>query len=258
MFQTVRLGRLLGVEVFLHWTLWPLLLYLLLTAMIAGGWAAIATTFSLLFILFSSVLLHELGHALAAESVAIKTKDIVLLPVGGVARFNVHEIPPRKELWIASAGPLANLAIAVMTLLAAMLFANDPIQLDVLPNPTVWGQIIQLNLILALSNLIPALPLDGGRMFRAVVAMRKGNLVGTQMAARVSRWMGIAMILVAPFTSWLLVLLGLFIILGSLKELFMARFREVLQGDKYGRSTVWSNESTSGQTFPDEPFPKLE
>ncbi len=248
MFQTFRLGRIFGTDVFWHWTMWPLLLYLLFGALLAGGWNAIATTLVLFLTLFFSVLVHELGHALAAQSVNIKTRDIILLPIGGVARFDTVTLPARKELWIASAGPLANLVLALLIYGSALLIGTE-IDVHNWPATTASSQLIQINLILGLSNLLPALPLDGGRIMRAVLAIRKGDMAGTILAARVSRWVGFAMMITAPFLSWWLLLLGLFIVVGSIKEMFTARFKSIFDERMRGTTTSGNPWTTTSSEY---------
>ncbi len=230
MFQTIRLGKFFGIDLFAHWTLWPLLIYMLVGQLFVSGLAGVLAVLGLLIVLFVSVYLHELGHALTAMRLGIRTRDIILLPVGGVARFEQAVFGPRTELLISSAGPLVNLLIAIGGMLPLAIAGNlSSIGTVSIFSSSLFAQIVQINLILGISNLLPALPLDGGRMLRAVLSMRSSHLLATQKAAKVSRYIGFGLILLGPIVSWMFVLLGIFIILSSLQELWSARFRDVLE-----------------------------
>lgn len=225
MFQTFKLARLFGVDIYLHWTLWPLLIWLFVTSLFSGGGVALVSTFTVIAVLFASVLVHELGHSLAARSVNVRTKDIVLMPVGGIARLEGAPFLPNKELWISFAGPAVNLLIACSLLPFSHVGTSGLFDLKSLYELTLVDQIIVLNFILGVSNLLPALPLDGGRVFRSIVAMKYGHLAATQTAARLSRWIGVLIIGFAAFNGWFLLGLafGLYLIFASTQELWFAR-----------------------------------
>lgn len=252
MFHTVKLARLFGVDIYLHWTLWPILIYFVLSSFYFGGVPALLSTLSVVAVLFASVLLHELGHSLAARSVDVRTRDILLMPVGGIARLEGAPFPPKKELWITAAGPLVNLAIAVIAWPLSKLLINDANDLSKLYQYTLLDQILVINLVLGISNLIPAIPLDGGRVFRSIVAMRKGHLAATKIAARLSRWVGLLMIVCSLFTPWWLpcIAFGIYLIFASTQELLLARLGAVRQAtSESGNWPDYFNPSAESKPF---------
>jgi stage IV sporulation protein FB len=152
--------------------------------------SGIAVVFGLGFALaiFACVLLHEFGHALVARRFGIGTRRITLLPIGGVAELERNPSDPRAEMWIAAAGPAVNLAIAAILSLIGLTtgaFASGGIA------TLVFNGLVGANLMLALFNLIPAFPMDGGRVFRAWAQRRYGRLRATRMAARLGRWLAV-------------------------------------------------------------------
>jgi stage IV sporulation protein FB len=197
---------------------------------------------TLFAILFASVLVHELGHSMAANSVDVRTKDIVLMPVGGVARLEGAPFVPKKELWISAAGPLVNLIIAGILWPFSNLQLGNLAELNELFDHALIDQIVLINLVLGLSNLLPAFPLDGGRIYRAILAMRLGHLSATQSAARLSRWTGLLLIVLAPFLGWSLVCFafGIYLIFASTQELWFARLGAARQSAS-GTGTDWSD-----------------
>jgi Zn-dependent protease len=189
-----HLGRILGIPTRIHASFALLLLWVGVTTWQAAHSGA-AVVFGLGFALaiFACVLLHEFGHALVARRFGIETRRITLLPIGGVAELERSPTDPRAEMWIAAAGPAVNLAIAAVLSLVGFTtgaFAGAGIAAVVF-NGLVWA-----NLMLAVFNLIPAFPMDGGRVFRAWAQRRYGRVRATRMAARLGRW------LAAGFGVW--------------------------------------------------------
>lgn len=230
MFKTVRLGRLFGTDVFAHWTLWPLFAYLLVIGLLTGGLNGFWLTAQLLISLFLAVYLHELAHAIVAGLRGIRTRDIILLPIGGVARLQHPQIASHVELQIAAAGPLANIAIAGLSIIPLLVQGNAG---DIFGRWFASGWLVswvQINLILGVGNLLPALPLDGGRVLRAILTMRNGYLPATAAVVRITRYVGLAMLLLAPFVNLLLLLFGVFLLLVSVQEMLSARIRDLASG----------------------------
>lgn len=182
-----KLGRLGGVDLYLHWTLAFLLLWVGIDGFAAGaGLLGVSLSLVSVALLFGLVVMHEFAHAWAARAVGIGTHSITLLPIGGVAQLAGSPQKPRHELLIAAAGPASNLALAaVLWPLAAA--ATSPLA------QVLLGYLISANLMLALFNLLPAFPMDGGRMLRAALAERGGGLWATHVATRVS--MGVAILM---------------------------------------------------------------
>jgi Zn-dependent protease len=174
-----KLGRVAGIDVFLHPTFLLLLLYV---GMMQGGIGSVL----LVSAVFGCVLLHELGHALMARRFGIETEDITLLPIGGLARLRRMPRAPGAELLIALAGPAVNVVIVAALVAARSLgLFGSPWS----PNPLggYAEALIGINLVLALFNMIPAFPMDGGRVLRALLSGWLGRVRATQIAATIGR-----------------------------------------------------------------------
>jgi stage IV sporulation protein FB len=237
-----RIGRAFGIPLFLHPTFLLLPAYL---ALANGGLdhpGLALFVIVLIVTLFGCVLLHELGHALMARYFGIATRDITIYPIGGVARLEKMSERPSEELLIAIAGPAVNLAILI--LLAPLLFFLF-LRLSLLPpaaamqgglsleygwTPLLFQFVAALmwgNGILFLFNLIPAFPMDGGRVLRALLALGLGQLRATAIAARVGLVLSLLLGLVALWTGQMLLLLvSLFVAFAGQAELVALQRRE--------------------------------
>jgi Zn-dependent protease len=187
-----KLCRVAGIDIYVHPTF---LLVLLFPGVLSGG----ALTLLLLMAVFGCVLLHELGHALTARQFGIGTTDITLYPIGGVARLQRMPRAAGAELLIALAGPAVNLAIAAVLLgLGALgLPALSGSMLVVL----FIEELMLINLGLALFNLVPAFPMDGGRVLRALLSGWMGRARATMTAARLGRILAVVFGIVAPIAT---------------------------------------------------------
>jgi Zn-dependent protease len=179
---------------------------------------------SLVVLLFGSVLLHELGHALTARRFGIHTQDIILTPLGGMARVLSMPRNPKQEIAIAIAGPIVSISLAGLAFLASF-----PLVFFPFAPPIVHEAVLILfwtNLMLALFNLVPALPMDGGRVLRGILALKRDHLTATRIAARVGRILavvgGIYAIANGNFT---LGLIAVFIYITAGSEVRMAEYR---------------------------------
>ncbi len=178
------LGRLFGSDVRVHATFFLLLAWIAAGAWIAGGPAAAAGNLAFVLALFACVLAHEFGHALMARRFGIATPDITLLPIGGLARLERMPDRPGQEIAVALAGPAVNVGIwAVLTLLLGaetevtrLLALDDPAQ-------GFLARLAAVNLFLVVFNLIPAFPMDGGRVLRAVLSLAMSRVSATRIAA---------------------------------------------------------------------------
>jgi stage IV sporulation protein FB len=181
-------------------------------------------------LLFLCVLLHEFGHVFAARRYGVQTPDITLLPIGGVARLERIPEKPSQELVVALAGPAVNLVIAAVLYLALDGFL--PLESMEVQNPGVdlLARLASVNLFLALFNLIPAFPMDGGRVLRALLAARLGYGRGTQMAASVGQAFAIGLGLLGLFGNPLLIFIALFVYLGAASEAHAVQMREITRG----------------------------
>ena len=182
-----KLGTVAGSEIRVHVTFFILLLWIALAHMQDGAQAAIANV-AFIVAVFACVTLHELGHALAARRYGIKTPDITLLPIGGLARLERFPEKPIEEVVIAIAGPLVNVAIALVLIL--ILGARpDLATVGSIENPAAGflSRLAAVNVFLVVFNMIPAFPMDGGRVFRALLAMKTGREKATRIAATVGQ-----------------------------------------------------------------------
>ncbi|MGD0133435.1 MAG: site-2 protease family protein [Bryobacteraceae bacterium] len=221
--------RLLGVPIRLHFTFVLLLIGLVVIGLSSNQSPGNYTLFVLAVI--ASVLLHELGHALVSSHYRIRTIEIVMYPIGGVARL---ERPPKpwEEFWIALTGPAVNLAIAA-SIFALLYSEKRPINLFALVQPSdvnLADRIALANLILAGFNLLPAFPMDGGRMLRAVLSRMKSEYEATRIATWSGRMLAISMGLYGFINMPMLAFVAFFIYLGAANEGAASRGRSLTQG----------------------------
>lgn len=221
--------RIFGVPVRFHFT-FVLLVVFLIAVGLEGPSGAEAAIYVLA--LFASVLLHELGHALVSRRYGIGTEEIVMFPIGGVARLERNP-KPREELWIALAGPVVNIIIAA-ALLGTAAALNGTIDVEKIfarKSGDLIGQIAAGNIVLALFNLLPAFPMDGGRILRAMLALKKGETAATETAARAGRVLAILMGLYGLVSAnFLLVFVAFFVYLGAVQENAAVIGRALLEG----------------------------
>lgn len=215
-----HLGRILGIPTRIHASFALLLAWVGISYwQSAHSGAAVLFGLGLSLAIFACVLLHEFGHALVARHFGIGTRRITLLPIGGVAELERSPSEPRAEMWIAAAGPAVNLAIAALLSLIALttgLFASSGI------GALLLNGLIGANLMLALFNLIPAFPMDGGRVFRAWAQRRYGRVRATQIAAKLGRWLAAGFGAWGLFGgNWVLVLVAAFVWFAAGRELAM-------------------------------------
>jgi Zn-dependent protease/CBS domain-containing protein len=227
-----KLSQLAGIDIRIHAT------FLLLLGWIAASYWATgkgleAMLAGIVFItaLFACVVLHELGHALAARKFGIRTTDITLLPIGGLARLERMPEEPRQELWIVLGGPAVNVAIA--SVLYAWLSINhewEPlVYLKVATGPFV-ERLFFANVSLALFNLIPAFPMDGGRVLRALLASRMPYPKATQIAASVGQGLALIFGVIGLFTNPMLLLIAVFVWVGASQESGAVQVKSALSG----------------------------
>ena len=210
--------RVFGVPVRLHFTFVLLVIFLIVVG--AGGGQSMLAGAIYLIALFASVLLHELGHVAVSKRYGISTIEIVMFPIGGLARL--ERLPkPHEELWIALAGPAVNVLIAA-GLFAWLGWANDIRTVSELLVPTDRNLLHRIafgNLILAAFNMLPAFPMDGGRVLRALLARYKGEAKATAMAAGAGQAFAILMGLLGLLAgNFMLVFIALFVYLGASQE----------------------------------------
>src|SRR5919199_1705664 len=193
-----RIGRVFGIDIKVHWTFFLLLLFFAFVGFQGSGRIAGAlVTTVVIVVLFFCVLLHELGHSLVAQRLGIEIPDITLLPVGGIARLKSLPDRPADEVKIAVAGPLVNVVLAPIFFgVAFLLGANAAAPSSPFAGLGSVGQFFAylgwLNIALAVFNLIPAFPMDGGRVLRGLLATRLGPVRATDVASVVGQFFAIA------------------------------------------------------------------
>jgi stage IV sporulation protein FB len=213
-----RIARVAGTDIKLHLTFLAFVAWVGWGAYSAQGPAAAASILLFIAAVFVCILLHEFGHILTARRFGVRTPDVILLPIGGVARLERMPTVPRQELLIALGGPAVTLAI-VAVLYAVLRARGDAASVLTwtMQDLSVAG-VMQLNLWLLAFNMIPAFPMDGGRVLRALLAMRLGLERATRIAAGVGQVLAVAMGTYAVFGgrwNWLLVLIAVFIFFGA-------------------------------------------
>ncbi len=221
---SLRVGTIAGIEIRIHATFLLLVALVALAATETEG-PTLASSMGWLVAVFACVVAHELGHSLVARRSGIETVEIELLPIGGISKLARSPEDPRVELRIAIAGPIVSVALGMVFALAAVAAG-----VEMWP-PTLYGggfiaRLAWVNLVLAAFNLLPALPLDGGRVLRAMLEQHTDRERATRLAARVARVVAIAMIAVGFLLNVWLVLIGAFVYFASSAEEKAARIHE--------------------------------
>lgn len=232
---SLKLGTVAGIKIYMHWTFLILLgwVFFLHFGPSRDLWLALQGVVFILA-LFGCVVLHELGHALTAKRYQIRTRDITLLPIGGVARLERMPRDPRQELWVALAGPAVNVVIAAL-LFAALALSGSAVGSDALvPGGGFWVQLMWVNLFLVAFNMLPAFPMDGGRVLRALLARKLDYARATVVAARIGQAMAVVFGLAGLFVAGnpFLLLIALFVFFGAQAEAQMVQVSTSLNGLK--------------------------
>jgi Zn-dependent protease len=227
-----KLGRFAGIDVFVHAT------FLLLIGWVGyshwlerQNWNDVLTGILFILALFLCVVLHEYGHALTARRYGIKTRDITLYPIGGVARLERMPEKPIEELWVALMGPAVNVVIAVL-LFAYLLVTNGLVPLTDLTvsSGSFVERLMMVNISLVLFNLIPAFPMDGGRVLRALLAMRMDYVRATQVAAVIGQGLALVFGFIGLFSNPFLLFIALFVWIGASQESSVAQVKNSVSG----------------------------
>jgi Zn-dependent protease len=229
---TFGLGRIAGLEIRIHLTFLILLAWVGMGAWSTGHSAVgVITEVSSVLLLFAGVVLHEMGHALVARRRGIGTRDITLLPIGGVARLDRIPERPRDEIVIAIAGPAVSFAIA-LALWALVAASGQALSLRVAlgPDGSLLQRVAAQNLLLGLFNLLPAFPMDGGRVLRAGLVARAGPLQATRIAAGIGRVLATGLGLIGLMGNPFLMVIALFLWVGGGLELAETETRHLISG----------------------------
>jgi len=247
-----RIGKLAGVDLYVHATFLLIIGWVGLSAWLqARTGEAVLASIGFTLALFLCVILHEYGHALTARRYGIKTRDITLLPIGGLARLERMPDKPMQEFWVAVAGPAVNVALAAgigLTLVAA----GGELSFGALSTTTggFLQRLLSVNLFLVAFNLIPAFPMDGGRVLRALLATRLEYTRATSLAASLGQGIALLFGLIGLFSNPFLVFIALFVWIGAAQEASMVQMRTALGGIPVSRAMVTEFERLS----PDDPI----
>lgn len=233
--RSLKIGSVAGIGLYLHWTFGLLLLGVPALYLWQGHTprSALLGT-GVMLAVFVCVILHELGHALTARRFSVPTRDITLYPLGGIARLERIPEEPMKEFWIALAGPAVNVGIAagLAALIAGTGASFVPRALFGMAalGQNVPATLLWMNLALAGFNLLPAFPMDGGRVLRALLATRLSYVRATQIAANIGQGMALLFALLGLFGNIVLIFIAIFVYLGARQERQQATFRSATQG----------------------------
>jgi Zn-dependent protease len=231
MLRSWRVGRFFGIDVFFHWSFWALpVIHILLTGSYSLKAAAFAVAFTL--VMATCIVMHEFGHVLTARGFGIATRDIILTPLGGLARLERMTENPFEEILIALAGPAVNVVIVVL-MFPLLIWLGIPVGVqkggitDFLQ--FIWAVWFS-NLLLVGFNMIPAFPLDGGRVFRAFLAFFTDRLTATKLAVYIG--MGIAALMVIgglaqPQFIMVVPIAGFIVMAGQLELMMLKRSEEI-------------------------------
>jgi len=248
-----QLGTIAGISIRAHVTLLVLLAWLVATAPFHGhAWLQALLQVILVIAVFATIVVHELGHALVARRFGCATREILLLPIGGIARMDRIPERPLYELLVAVAGPAVNIVLAAV--LGATLAATGA-SFAMAQATTMGGLVAQLmwvNIGLAVFNLIPAFPMDGGRVFRALLAFRMGRERATAVAAMASKVFAALFVLFGIGGNLMLCLIGVFVWFTAQQEAANVALSKLLARGTVADAMLWSPHSVDVDESVDE------
>jgi Zn-dependent protease/CBS domain-containing protein len=216
---SVNIGSIAGTAIRIHVTFLLFLIWIFAAGWASGGIEDALNSLIFMVLLFACVVAHEFGHIFTARAFGVATPDVTLLPIGGVARLERIPEKPSEEFLVAIAGPLVNVAIAIV------LIAVTPTHLSAehfaameSPKVSMIDRLAEVNLFLAVFNLIPAFPMDGGRVLRALLAIRLGHVRATEIAATIGQWTAFALGFIGLFYNPMLIFIAIFVYLAAASE----------------------------------------
>lgn len=245
MLGSVQIAKVANIPVKIHWSFLLLFVYVYYVGTQSGmDLEGILWMGLLVLAVFFCVVLHEYGHALTARRYGVITQDILLTPIGGIARLESLPEKPRQEFFIAIAGPAVNFAIALLLSLLIWTVLPQkfiPIgdEMTIIKHPSNFPILLfWLNITLALFNLLPAFPMDGGRILRALLAIRYSRTKATRIASFIGQAIAVGFFILAIFQShFTLGLIGVFIFVTALSEFKTVQMQEYLSKFTIGEIT---------------------
>jgi stage IV sporulation protein FB len=228
---SLNIGTIAGTAVRVHVTFLLFLGWIFGASWIVGGPEAAWQGLAFLVLLFACVVAHEFGHIFTARAFGVSTPDVTLLPIGGVARLERIPEEPYEEFLVAIAGPLVNVAIAI----ALILIAGANVSMGDLyavesPKASMVDRLAAVNLFLAVFNMIPAFPMDGGRVLRALLASRMGYVRATEIAAFIGQGVAFALGFIGLLSNPMLIFIAIFVYLAASSEAHMVAIRAMARG----------------------------
>jgi len=249
--SSIRMGKIFGIEFHIHVTFFLLLLFVFVSVLNEQGLRAAFSATLFICAIFVCVLIHEIGHSLIARRFGKETKSITLLPIGGMAAM--EEIPqrPLQEIAMAIIGPMINLAIAgvLYTIVGRWTGVSIPGLYPASVRSFVGG-LIGVNISLAIFNMLPAFPMDGGRVFRGLLALKMDYVRATSVAVSVGQALAVVLVFIGVFFNLWLALIGLFLYIGAGSEKQQVIVRSMLH--KVPVAEVMTTDFRS--LHPDEPI----
>lgn len=251
---SIRLGTIGGIAIYVHAT------FLFIIAFVAvqhwqidGSWSSAVRGALFILAVFGCVVLHELGHALAAKRYGIRTRNITLLPIGGLAQLERMPEKPMQELVVALAGPAVNVIIAIALGVSILLFdaAQEWSTLEI-ARGSFLERLLVVNLFLIVFNMLPAFPMDGGRALRAILAMRMAYGRATQIAAQLGQGMALLFGLIGIFFNPFLIFIALFVWIGAGQEASATLTRIALEGEPVQNAMITEFQTISPEDALDE------
>lgn len=236
---SISLGRIAGTEVRIHLTFFLLLGWFGLVAGAQGGASAAAASIIFIAAIFACVLAHEFGHVLMARRFGIGTRDIILLPIGGVASIERMPDNPTQELLIALAGPAVNVVIAlVLIVVFGASIAPGESDPAALQNIDFVSRLALINIVLVVFNLLPAFPMDGGRALKALLSYKLDKVTATRIAARIGQAAAFGLGFLGLFGNPLLIFIALFVFLAASHETYAVELGEATQRASMRDATI--------------------
>ena len=250
---SLNIGKVAGTVVRVHLTFLLFLAWIFAASYASGGAATAWDSVLFMVLLFLCVLLHEFGHIFTARAFGVPTPYVTLLPIGGVAQLERIPEEPWEEFLIAIAGPLVNVAITIVlvgvagaTLQSAAVVGIDNMQIPLI------NRLAAVNLFLALFNMIPAFPMDGGRVLRALLATRFGYVRATEIAASIGQFTAFVLGFIGLMYNPILIFIAIFVYLAASSEAHMVALRAASRGVPVSHAMVTHFQTLSPQAHLDE------
>src|SRR6266567_2026351 len=239
MLWSINIGSIAGTAIRVHVTFVLFLAWIAISSWVTAGPAAAWTSIAFMLLLFACVLAHEFGHIFVARYFGVTTPTVTLLPIGGVAQLERIPEKPSEEFLVAIAGPLVNVVIAVVliVLFGASLDASSLAGVDK-STVSMLDRLAAVNLFLVVFNLIPAFPMDGGRVLRAILASRLGYARATEIAASIGQFVAFGLGFLGLFGNPLLIFIAIFVYLAAASEAQLVAVRAMSRGVPVGAAMI--------------------